>query len=60
MNKTTQLVKLLEKRSIDPANPHGYVAGYLTGVLKEMENEYKSAQRILDEHITFLLKKGAA
>ena len=62
MSKTQQLVKLLEKRSINPENPHPYVAGSLAIVLERFEREYKSASNILDtaiEHIQNLNKEVA-
>ena len=51
MSKTHQLVKLLEQRSINPENPHGYVAGYLAGLVEQFEMEYKSAADTLDAEI---------
>ena len=60
MSKTDQLIAILKSHSIDPNNPYGYVTGYLQGVLKEFENEYKSAEVILNEHINHLLSKEVA
>lgn len=51
MNKTNQLIKLLERRSNNDENPHPYVAGYLSAVLERFEKEYKSASVILDDEI---------
>lgn len=54
MSKTNQLIKLLEERSINPNDPYGYVAGYLSGVLSRLENNYASAELtklVLDEEI---------
>jgi hypothetical protein len=56
MSKTYQLVKLLQQRSINPNDPHGYVAGYLHAVLERFEKEYKSAEVILDEEIAHITK----
>lgn len=57
MSKTQQLVKLLERRSLNPENPYGYVAGYLAAVVEQFEREYKSASNILDREIN-QVKKG--
>ena len=51
MNKTNQLIKLLEQRSYNGENPYPYVAGYLSAVLERFEKEYKSASVILDDEI---------
>lgn len=51
MSKTQQLVKLLERRSLNPENPYPYVSGYLVAVLEQFEREYKSASNILDKEI---------
>tara|TARA_R110000868_G_scaffold103681_1_gene285326 strand:+ start:3884 stop:4072 length:189 start_codon:yes stop_codon:yes gene_type:complete len=56
MSKTQQLVKLLERRSIDPKNRHGYVAGYLTALVEHFEREYKSAGDFLDQEIARTIK----
>ena len=51
MSKTQQLVKLLERRSIDPKNPGNYIAGYLSALVEHFEREYKSAGDFLDQEI---------
>lgn len=56
MNRTQQLVKLLEQRSVDPQNPYGYIAGYLAGIVEQFEHEYKSAEDFLDREIARVKK----
>lgn len=57
MKQTERLVKTIETFY---GNNHLGLAqqvGYLTGVLKSLEAEYKSAGGFIDEHTDFLLEK---
>jgi hypothetical protein len=57
MNQTDRLIKTIENYY---GNGHMGLAsqvGYLTGVLKSLEREYKSAGGFIEEHTDFLLKE---
>jgi len=57
MEQTNRLIKVLENFY---GNNHLGLAsqvGYLTGVLKALELEYKSAGGFIEEHTDFLLEK---
>jgi hypothetical protein len=51
MSKTQTLVKLLEKKACDPANPYAYVSGFLTSLIEEFEMEDCRVQDILTREI---------
>jgi hypothetical protein len=54
MSKTKELVKLLEKRAQNPENPYPYMAGYLENLVYQFEQEYKSAEDLIEKCINNL------
>lgn len=57
MKQTDKLIKTIENYY---GNGHMGLAsqvGYLTGVLKSLEREYKSAGAFIEEHTDFLLEQ---
>jgi len=56
MNKTNELIKILDEFYGNGILGLASKVGYLTGMLKEIELEYKSAGTIYEEHIQHIKK----
>jgi hypothetical protein len=54
MSKTKELIKLLKQRAQNPGNPYPYMAGYLENLVYQFEQEYKSAEYVIEKCINDL------
>ncbi len=56
--KTYNLVKLAEKRSLVPEQPQPYVAGFLTAFLGHLEREVPGVHDAIQKEITRLERQA--
>jgi len=56
--KTHDLVKLAEKRSLVPEQPHPYVAGFLTAFLGHLEREVPGVHDAILKEVTRLERQA--
>jgi hypothetical protein len=56
--KTYNLVKLAEKRSLVPEQPHPYVAGFLTAFLGHLEREVPGVHEAIQKEVQRLERQA--